>query len=133
MSDGGGSWQPDVLESTLRDLGYDVDPPRHGDLRARGVVARRDLGDRVVLLAVDGGGRFRIEVTWVVNERSGGDEIAGVAVRVVDTMTRALTIAGQVDEPMRVVDVVAALETLGGPANAVASALPTPPAPDSPK
>ena len=59
----------DPLETALRGLGYDVEPPQTGDPRARGIVARRDLGDRAVLLAIDAGGRFRVEITWVVEER----------------------------------------------------------------
>jgi hypothetical protein len=122
----GRSRPQDPLETALRDLGYDVEPPQSGDPRSRGLVARRDLGDRAVLLAIDAGGRFRIEITWVDDERSGEDEVAAVPVRVVDTTTRALTIAGQIEDRARIVDVLTALGSLAGAANAVQSQRPQP-------
>ena len=46
--------------------------------------------------------------------------------RVVDTTTRALTITGQVDDAMRIVEILAALGSLAGAQNAVESERPHP-------
>jgi hypothetical protein len=63
----------------------------------------------VIVLAVDAGGRFRAEITWVVGEWPSRDEIAGVGVRVVDSVSRAVTITGQLSEPEQLFDVIASL------------------------
>jgi hypothetical protein len=98
-----------ALAERLRQFGYDIESPRTREAPGSGIVARRDLGDRVILVAVDGGGRFRIELSWVVDERSAAETIAGVAVRVSDTVTRMITIVGHVDEAERLMEIVAAL------------------------
>jgi hypothetical protein len=97
------------IEDTLRSFGYDIEPPRPGNPPEGNVVARRDLGDRVILFTVDGGGRFRAEITWLVGEWPSRQAIAGVPVRVVDSVTRAVSIAGQAAEPGDLAGVVRGL------------------------
>ena len=99
----------ETLADTLRRFGYDIEPPRAGEPAARSIVARRDLGDRAVLVAVDAGGRFRIEITWIVEERATAESLAGANVRVVDTVTRAITITGEAGAVERLAAIVAAL------------------------
>lgn len=114
MSDGvSGRWLAEarpVLEATLGQLGYDIDPPRPGHPPVGGLVARRDRGERVTLLAVDAGGRFRAEITWLVGEWPSRDVIGGVPVRVVDGVSRAVTITGQAQEARQMVEFIIALE-----------------------
>jgi hypothetical protein len=127
------SWDtawPNLVE-TLRRFGFDIEPPRPGEPPASGLIARRDIGERVVLLAIDTSGRFRIEVTWTVAEHAARDEIAGVPVRVVETMERTLTIAGQVDEAERMAAVIAALGALVSWASRSGAEPPVPPAADN--
>jgi hypothetical protein len=97
------------LQRTLRTFGYDIDPTAS---RGGAIVARRDLGDRVILLAVDTGGRFRVEITWVVGEWSSRDELGGVPVRIVDAVSRAVTITGQAARPEQIAGVAAALGSI---------------------
>ena len=85
-----------ALTDLLRRFGYDIEPSRPGEGTETSIVARRDLGDRAVLLAIDAGGRFRVEVTQVVTERAAAETIAGVPARLVETITRALTISGTI-------------------------------------
>jgi hypothetical protein len=96
----------------LREIGYDIASPQTGAPPGRSIVARRDLGDRAVVLAIDAGGRFRAETSWIVGEWPSLDEIAGVAVRVVDSVSRAVTITGQLSSPEQVFEVVAGLGTI---------------------
>lgn len=103
------SWDAAALSAALRSSGYDVEPPRPGDPPWSSIVARRDLEDRGILLTVDRGGRFRIEITWLVGEWPSRQEISGIPVRVVDSVTRAVNLSGQLDEPMRLLDLVAGL------------------------
>ena len=76
------------------------------------VVARRDLGDRVILVAIDAGGRFRIDVSRTVEEWSQPDSIAGIAVRVVESVCRSLTVTGQISSQEEAGRLVAALTSL---------------------
>jgi hypothetical protein len=96
----------------LREIGYDIASPQTGAPPGRSIVARRDLGDRAVVLAIDAGGRFRAEISWIVGEWPSQDEVAGVAVRVVDSVSRAVTVTGQLSEPEQVFEVVAGLGTI---------------------
>ncbi len=105
------TWDPGLLAvaDSLRDLGYDIEPAPPGAGPIRDVVARRDLEDRAVVLAIDASGRFRAAITWVVGEWPSRDEIAGVPVRVVDAVSRSVTITGQVASPDQILPVVAGL------------------------
>jgi len=64
------------------------------------------------VLAIDAGGRFRAEISWIVGEWPSQDEVAGVAVRVVDSVSRAVTVTGQLSEPEQVIEVVNGLGTI---------------------
>jgi hypothetical protein len=101
-----------AIACRLREIGYDIASPQTGAPPGRSIVARRDLGDRAVVLAIDAGGRFRAETSWIVGEWPSQDEIAGVAVRVVDSVSRAVTITGQLSSPEQVFEVVAGLGTI---------------------
>ena len=85
-----------ALPEMLRRFGYDIEAPREGETAGRSIVARRDRGDRVIVLAVDAAGRFRVDIAQVLAERAAQDAIAGAPVRLVETVTRALTIAGTI-------------------------------------
>jgi hypothetical protein len=110
----GESWHQafPAIAHRLRGIGYDITPSQSSASPGDSIVARRDHGDRAVVLAVDAGGRFRAEITWGVGEWPSQDEIAGVAVRVVDTVTRAVTITGQLSGPEQVLEVVTGLGTI---------------------
>ena len=101
-----------AIADRLREIGYDVASPQSGAPPGGSIVARRDLGDRAVVLAIDAGGRFRAEITWVVGEWPSQDEIAGVPVQVVDAVSRAVTITGQMAGPEQVIAVVTGLGTI---------------------
>ncbi len=98
-----------AIADRLREIGYDIASPQSGAPPGGSIVARRDLGDRAVVLAIDAGGRFRAEITWVVGEWPSQDKIAGVMVNVVDAVSRAVTVTGQVSGPEQVVEVVTGL------------------------
>jgi hypothetical protein len=119
MSDrDGGDWNAErpaslpigELADKLRRFGYDIEPPRPGHNPGSGLVARRDLGERVALIAIDSGGRFRIELSWVVDEHSTAETIAGTPVLVTDTGTRAITITGAVADGEQLMRIVTALK-----------------------
>jgi hypothetical protein len=98
------------LADRLRQLGYDIIPPRPGDPPDGSIVARRDLGDRAIELVLDGGGRFRAAFTWLVGEWPSRGGIAGIPVRAVDRVTRAVDVTGQVAAPGAFLDVIAGLD-----------------------
>ena len=100
-----------ALEDWLRELGYDIESTTVGDSE-RSILARRDLEDRAVMVAIDRGWRFRAAITWVVGEWPSRDEIADVPVRVVDSVSRAVTVTGQCDGPQQVAEVVAGLKSI---------------------
>jgi len=79
------------------------------------------------VLAIDGGGRFRAEITWVVGEWPSRDEIAGVPVRVVDAVSRTVTVTSQMNGPDQVVAVVCGLGTIVSWASVSESETPPPP------
>jgi hypothetical protein len=79
------------------------------------------------VLAIDAGGRFRAEITWLVGEWPSQDEIGGVPVRVVDAVSRAVTITGQLSGPEKVVEVLGGLGTVAPWAAVAESDAPPPP------
>ncbi len=101
-----------AIADRLREIGYDIVSSQSSASPGGSIVARRDLGDRAVVLAIDAGGRFRAEITWVVGEWPSQDEIAGVTVNVVDAVSRAVTVTGQMSGPEQVVEVVTGLGTI---------------------
>ncbi len=98
------------LTERLRERGFDIDPPRPGDPEGGALVARRDWGDRAIVFSADAGGRFRVEITWLVGEWPSRQEIAGVPVRIVDGVTRSVSITGAVEPPGRLADVIDGLD-----------------------
>jgi hypothetical protein len=115
-----------AIRDRLREIGYDIASPQFGALPEGGIVARRDLGDRAVVLAIDVGGRFRAEITWVVGEWPSRDEIAGVPVQVVDVVSRAVTVTGQMAGPDQVVAVITGLGAIASWASVAESEAPPP-------
>ncbi len=115
-----------ALADSLREMGYDIEPPLPGESSVASVIARRDLGDRAVLLVIDAGGRFRAAITWVVGEWPSRDAIGGVPVRVVDAVSRAVTVNGQVERLDRFGDVIAGLATIASWASVAAPVEPIP-------
>ena len=99
-----------AIADRLREIGYDIASPQSGAPPGGSIVARRDLGDRAVVLAIDAGGRFRAEITWVVGEWPSQDVIAGVSVRVVDAVSRTVTITGQTESLDQILPMVAGLD-----------------------
>jgi hypothetical protein len=78
------------------------------------------------VLAIDAGGRFRAEITWVVGEWPSREEIAGVPLQVVDAVSRTVTVTGQMTEPKQVVTVVRGLGTIASWAGVAGSEAPEP-------
>jgi hypothetical protein len=111
----------------LREIGYDIASPQSGAPPGGSIVARRDLGDRAVVIAIDAGGRFRAEITWIVGEWPSRDEVAGVPVRVVDAVSRAVTVTGQMAGPDQVFAVVSGLGAIASWASVAESEAPPPP------
>ena len=102
-------FQGSIAYESLRDRGYDIVPSPTDEGPIRDIVARRDLEDRAVVLGIDASGRFRAAITWVVGEWPSQDAIAGVPVRVVDAVSRTVTITGQTESLAQVLPVVAEL------------------------
>jgi hypothetical protein len=123
-----GGWRQALpaIADRLRDIGYDIASPQSGAPPGGSVVARRDLGDRAVVLAIDAGGRFRAEITWIVGGWPSQDEIAGVTVRVVDSVSRAVTVTGQLSGPEQVIAIVSDLGTIVAWADVAESEAPSP-------
>jgi hypothetical protein len=116
-----------ALADRLREIGYDIASSQSGAPPGDSIVARRDLGDRAVVLAIDVGGRFRAEISWVVGEWPSRDEIAGVPVQVIDAVWRAVTVTGQMAGPDQVVAVVSGLGSIASWAGVLGSEPPPPP------
>jgi hypothetical protein len=125
---GEGGWLEALptIADRLREIGYDIVSSQSSASPGGSIVARRDLGDRAVVLAIDAGGRFRAEITWVVGEWPSQDEIAGVTVNVVDAVSRAVTVTGQVSGPEQVVEVVTGLGTIASWVDVANSEAPPP-------
>ena len=113
-----------ALADRLRELGYDIEPAGHGEPSGGSILARRDRGDRAVVIAIDAGGRFRATISWVVGEWPSRDEIAGAPVRVVDAVSRAVTVTSELESPEQVAEVVDGLSTIAPWASVAASGLP---------
>jgi hypothetical protein len=115
-----------AIADRLQEIGYDVASSQSGAPPGGSIVARRDLGDRAGVIAIDAGGRFRAEITWVVGEWPSRDEIAGVPVRVVDAVSRTVTVTGQMNGPDQVVAVIRDLGTIVSWASVSGSETPSP-------
>ena len=86
------------LADSLRGMGYDIEPekPERGRPAGSAIVARRDLGERVVLLAIDQAGRFRADLSWLVGEWPAQITLGSTSFRSVDRVSREVTLTGQV-------------------------------------
>lgn len=100
-----------ALSRHLRERGFDIEPARPGHPEGD-IVARQDRGDRAIVLSADASGRFRVEITWLVGEWPSRQEIAGVPVRIIDGVTRSVSITGAVDDLERLAEVVDGLTAL---------------------
>src|ERR1044071_4333501 len=87
-----------TLADSLREMGYDIesDSPQRGRPTGSATIARRDLGERTVLLAIDKAGRLRADFTWLVGEWPAQVSLGGNALRSVDRVSREVTLTGQV-------------------------------------
>ena len=126
LAEGGWLKALPAIADRVREVGYDIASSQSSASPGGSIVARRDLGDRAVVLAIDAGGRFRAEITWVVGEWPSQDEISGVAVQVVDAVTRAVTVTGQLSGPEQVVEVVTGLGTIASWVDVANSEAPPP-------
>lgn len=109
-----------ALADSLRAMGYDIEPETPGRPAGSAIMARRDLGERAVLLAVDRAGRFRAELTWLVGEWPAQIALAGVVLRSADRVSRQATLTGQVANVAEAIAVVAhlgAVEPWAAPGN----------------
>jgi hypothetical protein len=124
-----------ALADSLRKMGYDIEPetPERGRPTGNAIIARRDLGERVVLLAIDRSGRLRADLTWLVGEWPAQVTLGGVGLRSVDRVSREVTLTGQVASNEQATDVVQGLGAIepwaapGDGAGAPAADIPPPP------
>jgi hypothetical protein len=100
------------VADNLSRIGYDIEPEQPGDPPHSSVVARRDLGDRVIVVALDAGGRFRIDISSIADEWSQSLSVAGIPVRAVETVRRSLTLTGQIGSGDEASRLLAALSNL---------------------
>lgn len=124
-----------ALADRLRGMGYDIEPesPERGRPAGSAITARRDLGERVVLAAIDRSGRMRVTLTWLVGEWPAQAAVGGTGFRSVDRVSREVTLTGQIATLAEAVEVVAdlgSIEPWAAPqdvANAASQDLPPPP------
>lgn len=86
-------WVPSTLAAMLRERGFDVDaaaPPQPGG----SLVARRERGEQAVLVAVDAGGRVRVQLTRVRRETVRHLTIAATELTAVETDQVLLNVTG---------------------------------------
>jgi hypothetical protein len=124
-----------LLGDSLRGMGYDTEPetPERGRSAGSAIIARRDLGERVVVLLIDQVGRIRAELTWLVGEWPAQVSLGGEAFRSVDRVSREVTLTGQVasvEQALAAVRELGAIEPWAGPgdvARVTAADVPPPP------
>jgi hypothetical protein len=85
-----------ALTDSLRGMGYDIEPETPGRPAGSAIIARRNLGERVVLLVIDQAGRLRADLTWLVGEWPAPVTLGGSAFHCVDRVFREVTLTGQV-------------------------------------
>lgn len=100
------------LAEALRTRGYDIVPARPGHPADSEVIARREMGDRVIEVTADAGGRFRLELTRLVGEWPSEVDVDGVPVRVIDGVTRTVSATGTAPDPARLAGVVDGLTAI---------------------
>lgn len=122
-----------ALADSLRAMGYDIEPETPGRPAGSAIIARRDLGERAVLLAIDRAGRLRADLTWMVGEWPAQVALAESALRSVDRVTREVTLTGQVASAQQAAAVVRELGAIepwaapGDVASAASADIPPPP------
>ena len=122
-----------ALADSLRGMGYDIEPETAGRPAGSAIIARRDLGERVVLLAIDQAGRLRADLTWLVGEWPAQVTLGGATLRSADRVSREVTLSGQVtgiEQATAVIRALGAIEPWAAPgdvANAAAADVPPPP------
>lgn len=113
---GGWAWEPTAARTALEQRGFDV--ADDDMVPGRGLVgsleARRERGTSVWVVVVDAGGRLRAEMTSVRGERAGGEEVAGVALRLVVEERRTATITGTLAASGQLETILDALDHLAG-------------------
>ena len=102
------------LADSLRGMGYDIEleKPERGRPAGSAIVARRDLGERVVLLVIDQAGRFRADLSWLVGEWPAQVTLGSASFRSVDRVSREVTLTGQVASTEQAVAAVMAVGTV---------------------
>jgi hypothetical protein len=121
-----------ALADSLREIGYDIEPETAGRPAGSAIIARRDLGERVVLLAIDQAGRLRADLTWLVGEWPAQVTLGGWTFRSVDRVSREVTLTGQVasaEQAAAVVQELGVIEPWAAPgyaASASSAELPPP-------
>jgi hypothetical protein len=122
-----------VLADSLRGMGYDIEPETPGRPAGSAIIARRDLGERVVLLTIDQAGRLRADLTWLVGEWPAQVTLGGAALRSVDRVSREVTLTAQVasvEQALAIVRELGAIEPWAAPGNVAGAAsadVPPPP------
>ena len=116
-----------ALADTLRGFGYDIEPEaaERGRPAKSAITARRDLGDRVVLVVADHAGRLRVSLTWLVGEWPAQATVGGVALRSVDRVSREASLTGVVAslaEAVAVVEDLGSIEPWAAPGDVVNAA-----------
>jgi hypothetical protein len=121
------------LADSLRGMGYDIEPETAGRPAGSAIIARRDLGERVVLLAIDQAGRLRADLTWLVGEWPAQVTLGGAILRSADRVSREVTLTGQVasaEQAVAAVRELGSIESWAAPGDAASAAsadIPPPP------
>ena len=121
------------VADSLRAMEYDIEPETPGRPAGSAVIARRDLGARVVVLAIDKAGRVRADLTWLVGEWPGQVTLGGCTLHSADRVSREVTLTGQVasiEQAVAVVRGLGAIEPWAAPgsvASAASTEIPPPP------
>lgn len=122
-----------ALADSLRAMGYDIEPETPGRPAGSAIIARRDLGERAVLLAIDKAGRLRADLTWLVGEWPAQVALGESTLRSVDRVTREVTLTGQIasaEQAAAVVRELGAIELWAAPGDVASAAsvdIPPPP------
>jgi len=122
-----------ALADSLRGMRYDIEPETPERPAGSAIIARSDLGERVVLLAIDQAGRFRADLTWLVGEWPAQVTLGGAALRSVDRVSRGVTLTGHVaslEQALAAVQGLGTIEPWAAPvdvANAASGDGPPPP------
>jgi hypothetical protein len=125
-------WNHTLLQQTLLAAGYDIEYDGAWGHEAGGVMkARRERAGRAHLVVIDGAGRFGARVTVTTDEQARPGEIAGIGVRITDTVQHITMISGRLASCAELEAVLAGLDEAAAPGQSLASPswtdLPPPP------